>query len=138
MPAINGILETAVYCKDLTAARQFYGHIVGLDEISNRDGRHVFFACGDGVLLVFNPESTSTVSVPVGDQVVPKHGAEGRGHLCFNVHREELEVWEAHLVENHIEIEVKIVWREGVESIYIRDPAGNSIEFAIRQLWFAD
>ena len=56
--AIEGILETALYADDLDAAEAFYGGILGLEKITRQADRHVFFRCGPGVLLIFNPKET--------------------------------------------------------------------------------
>lgn len=54
----DGILETALYVAGLDAAERFYGAVMGLQRIARVEGRHVFFACGTGVLLLFVPEKT--------------------------------------------------------------------------------
>ncbi|TCL95997.1 glyoxalase/bleomycin resistance protein/dioxygenase superfamily protein [Rhizobium sp. PP-WC-2G-219] len=51
--ALEGILETALYASDLDAADRFYGEVLGLERITRVDGRHLFFRCGQGVLLIF-------------------------------------------------------------------------------------
>ncbi|TIU84865.1 MAG: glyoxalase/bleomycin resistance/extradiol dioxygenase family protein, partial [Mesorhizobium sp.] len=50
----SAILESALYVTDLDAAEDFYSGVLGLDLLGKVDGRHLFFRCGDGVLLVFN------------------------------------------------------------------------------------
>lgn len=62
--AIEGILETALYADDLDAAEAFYGGILGLETITRQANRHVFFRCGPGVLLIFNPKETVTPPPP--------------------------------------------------------------------------
>ncbi|MFG3768367.1 VOC family protein, partial [Klebsiella pneumoniae] len=47
------ILESALYVTDLEAAETFYADILGLEQIGKVAGRHVFFRCGQGVLLLF-------------------------------------------------------------------------------------
>jgi catechol 2,3-dioxygenase-like lactoylglutathione lyase family enzyme len=54
-PALEGILEAALYADDLDRAEAFYGTVLGLERITRAGNRHVFFRCGDGVLLIFNP-----------------------------------------------------------------------------------
>src|SRR5438105_1039171 len=56
------ILETCVYARDLEAAERFYTTVLGLEVIARMPGRHVFFRCGRGVFLVFNPDKTETES----------------------------------------------------------------------------
>src|SRR5688500_18939540 len=53
MPAIEHLVECALYVDDLDKAEAFYGGILGLSEIARIDGRHVFYQTGAGVLLLF-------------------------------------------------------------------------------------
>ncbi|MCB1424836.1 MAG: glyoxalase/bleomycin resistance/extradiol dioxygenase family protein, partial [Notoacmeibacter sp.] len=43
--------------------------------------------------------------------------------------------WRAHLQDHGIGIEADFRWPNGARSIYFRDPAGNSIEFAEPSIW---
>ena len=54
----SAILESALYVTDLDAAEAFYRDVLGLERIAKVEGRHVFFRCGQGVLLLFNAEAT--------------------------------------------------------------------------------
>lgn len=131
---IRGVLETALYADDLEAARRFYGGLLGLREIAAQDGRHVFFRCGEGVLLVFRPDASRQPPAP--DALpVPPHGAEGAGHICLTVREGDLPEMEARLARAGVPIESDFRWPHGPRSIYIRDPAGNSVEFASPALW---
>ncbi len=131
---IAGVLESALYAEDLDRAEAFYAGILGLEPITRAEGRHVFFRCGDGVVLVFDPRSTT---VPPSDPKwpVPPHGAIGSGHLCFRASSAEMDGWVTHLTANDIEIEADFRWPNGGRSIYFRDPAGNSLEFAEPSIW---
>ena len=126
----NGVLETCLYAADLLAARHFYSEILGLELFSEVVGRHLFFRCGDGMLFIFDPAIASTKSVTVGGGAIPNHGSIGAGHIAFRATLDELTAWKAHLTEHSVEIESEVVWGEGMQSIYFRDPAGNSLEFA--------
>lgn len=128
----DAILETAIYADDLDAAAEFYGDVFGMTEVLRVPGRHVFFGCGPGMLLIFNPQATQ---VPGGDLPVPTHGAAGQGHMCFRVEADVLDAWAEKLTEAGIEIEADFCWPNGARSIYVRDPAGNSIELAEPKLW---
>ena len=46
-----------------------------------------------------------------------------------------LKAWHERLESAGIEIEADFEWPNGARSIYVRDPAGNSIEFAEPKLW---
>jgi catechol 2,3-dioxygenase-like lactoylglutathione lyase family enzyme len=130
------ILETVVYCQDLDAARGFYEDVLGLPLESALPGRHLFFRVGSSMLLVFNPRQTRTATVKVGDQLIPRHGADGASHFAFQVALSQLEDIKTRLLDHGIVIESEIDWPGGGHSIYCRDPAGNSVEFATRSLWF--
>ena len=131
----HGVLETAVYVDDLDAAEDFYGRVLGLSRINRDRNRHVFFRCGAGVFLVFNPEATTNDPASVDGKMVPAHGAHGPSHMAFRVRDDELAAWRERLGSEHIAIESEIAWPRGGHSIYFRDPAGNSIEFASPKLW---
>ena len=130
----EGVLEAAIYVDDLDAAEEFYAGVVGLSIVTRHDPRHVFFACGTSVVLTFVAEETR---VPPGEGKlpVPPHGATGPGHICFSVPGEELDGWVGHLEANGIGIESDFRWPNGARSVYVRDPAGNSVEFAEPKLW---
>jgi len=131
----KAVLETSIYAADLDAAAAFYGGVLGLEEIRRVAGRHIFYRCGQGVLLIFNPDET--VKPPPADArlPVPPHGAHGEGHLCFTADAREIEAWVAQLERAGIEIEADFEWPQGGRSIYFRDPAGNSLEFAEPRIW---
>jgi len=131
----SAILESALYVTDLGAAESFYGETLGLALIAKAEGRHVFFRCGDGVLLLFNAEATKNPPPPDARLPVPPHGMAGEGHLCFSANAEEIERWKACLEAKGIIIEADFEWPKGGRSIYFRDPSGNSIEFAEPRIW---
>jgi catechol 2,3-dioxygenase-like lactoylglutathione lyase family enzyme len=131
----HSVLETVLYCPDLEAAREFYTGVLGLELAATMTDRHVFLRCGDGMLLLFNPEETSRVPVPIGDAVVPMHGGRGPGHMAFRATREEIDAWRDHLRRHGVAVETEIEWPGGGHSLYFRDPAGNSLEFATPEMW---
>ena len=46
-----------------------------------------------------------------------------------------VERWQAHLTAAGVPIEAEVRWPQGGYSLYLRDPAGNSIELATAALW---
>lgn len=129
-----GILETVLYAKDLAATEAFYRDVLGLDPFVSVDGRHLFYRCGDQVLLIFNPEATRIPPAP--DALpVPPHGAEGPGHVCFRASAAEIESWVSRLGAKGVVVEADFEWPGGGRSIYFRDPAGNCLEFAEPRIW---
>lgn len=133
-PPLFGVLEAAIYVDDLDAAAAFYGDVLGLPEVIRQEERHVFFRCGQTVVLAFRAEATR--QPPPADALpVPPHGAVGPGHICFAATGDALTLWEARLIEAGYPIEADFHWPNGARSIYVRDPAGNSVEFAEPRLW---
>lgn len=131
----SAILESALYVTDLDAAERFYGETLGLTVIAKAEDRHVFFRCGDGVLLLFNAETTRNPPPREARLPVPPHGTTGEGHLCFSATAEEIDRWKACLEDKGIAVEADFEWPKGGRSIYFRDPSGNSIEFAEPRIW---
>ena len=133
----TGVLEAALYATDLNKAEAFYGGILGMEMIARMGDRHVFFAAGSTILLLFNPiETRKRANNPA--LPVPSHGSVGQGHVCFSATAGELDRWVEHLTSHDVEIEADFLWPNGARSIYLRDPADNSIEFAESRLWFDD
>jgi catechol 2,3-dioxygenase-like lactoylglutathione lyase family enzyme len=129
------ILESALYVTDLAAAEAFYRDGLGLALIGKVERRHVFFRCGQGVLLLFDAAATEVPPAADARLPVPPHGARGPGHLCFAASADQIERWKATLTERGIGIEADFEWPQGGRSIYFRDPSGNSIEFAEPRIW---
>ncbi len=132
---LHGVLETCLYAADLGGVRPFYREVLGFELIAEEEGRHLFFRCGEAMLLVFNPEKTASGSTLVGEVPVPAHGAHGPGHAAFRVEEAELGAWRERLKECGVAIESEIAWPKGGWSIYFRDPAGNSLELATPAVW---
>lgn len=130
----SGVLETVLYVDDLEVARRFYADVLGLEPFTTIEGRHMFYRCGNQVLLLFNAEATR-VPAEGAAIVVPTHGAVGDGHLCFRANADEIAQWREHLVDQGVEIEADFEWPQGGRSIYFRDPSGNSLEFAEPRIW---
>lgn len=128
------VLESALYAENLEAAAAFYEDVLGLERFVEVPGRHVFFRLEDGVLLLFQPGATAR---PPSDprMPVPPHGSQGEGHVCFAATGAEIETWVSRLTEAGVAVEADFNWPQGGRSIYFRDPAGNSIEFAEPRIW---
>jgi catechol 2,3-dioxygenase-like lactoylglutathione lyase family enzyme len=129
-----GVLETVLYAKDLGAAEIFYRDVLGLEPFTKVPDRHLFYRCGDQVLLLFNPDATK-VPPAAGALPVPPHGADGEGHICFRASAGELDAWRKSLEAKGVAIEADFEWPRGGRSIYFRDPAGNCLEFAEPRIW---
>jgi catechol 2,3-dioxygenase-like lactoylglutathione lyase family enzyme len=130
----TGILETVLYAQDLDGCEKFYADVLGLLAFAKAPGRHLFYRCGDQVLLIFNPDATK-VPPAAGALPVPPHGMAGQGHICFRASASEITTWRAALEAKGVAIEADFEWPGGGRSIYFRDPAGNCLEFAEPRIW---
>jgi catechol 2,3-dioxygenase-like lactoylglutathione lyase family enzyme len=129
--APRGIYETVLYGDDVDALVAFYTHVVGLRAIEPPDAFSAAFRMDDGgLLLIFDPARSS-----VPGRFVPSHGAAGEGHIAFRVEPGGLAAVMRRLRTTGLEIEREITWPRGGSSIYIRDPAGNSVEFVEGEIW---
>ncbi len=128
-PRATRLFEASLYATDLDAAEQFYTGVMGLSVASRAGTRGIAFRCGSTVLLVFDPDATGE-----DHQQAPPHGAVGQGHVAFAVASGDLPRWREHFRRNGVAIERELDWNEG-RSLYVRDPAGNSVELAPPTLW---
>lgn len=128
------VLEVALYAENLEETAAFYEDVLELERFAEAEGRHVFFRIEGGVLLLFRPSATSRPPAE-GALPVPPHGATGPGHLCFAAPHGAIEGWGRKLAEAGVEVESDFEWPQGGRSIYFRDPAGNSLEFAEPRIW---
>ena len=127
---VSRVLETCLYATDLETTAAFYRDVIGLEPISAVAERHVFFRCGDAVFLLFDPARTE-----ISDGDVPPHGARGAGHVAFAVAHGELHAWASRLATLGVPIEADVSWPRGGRSLYLRDPAGNSVELTSPTIW---
>ena len=128
----QAVVESVHYASELDAAAEFYTSVFRLEMIAREGDRHVFFRCGSGVLLVFNPAQTATEKTYVNGGLIPLHGATGAGHLAFRAEKTDLPAWRRRLHDHGVAIESEVSWPQGGHSIYFRDPAGNLIRIQQR------
>jgi catechol 2,3-dioxygenase-like lactoylglutathione lyase family enzyme len=127
---VTRVYETVLYAPDIAATAAFYVDVLGLEPLEEPDELSAVFRLGDGVLLVFDPDRSSRPGRPV-----PSHGASGAGHVAFSIEPGGYEAFAARLPDRGVEIEQEIEWDEGGRSIYVRDPAGNSVELIDGEAW---
>jgi catechol 2,3-dioxygenase-like lactoylglutathione lyase family enzyme len=131
---VTKIQETCLYARDLVAIEQFYTEVLGLELHARDPGRYVFFRCGSQMFLIFDPRVTERPG-----RSVPAHGAHGPGHVAFAIRSVEVAAWRKHLESCGVTIEEAADWAEGRgQSIYFRDPAGNSVELITPSSWGVD
>lgn len=123
------IFETVLYADDLNAAKSFYSDVLGLS-LYRESEYFLVYRLDSSALLIFDPKLSAEVGRPV-----PSHGAKGQGHIAFAASDNRIEAWRKYFLSKGIPIDEVVKWSEGGKSVYVRDPAGNSIEFAPSTLW---
>lgn len=123
------IKETCIYFNDLNKAREFYHGLLGLPIIGELEGKHIFFKAGGSVLLCFNPEDSKNKQSP------PAHYSEGKYHFAFEVSSAEYQLHKEKIQSCGIRITDVLVWKNGLESFYFEDPAGNVLEVVPEGVW---
>jgi catechol 2,3-dioxygenase-like lactoylglutathione lyase family enzyme len=130
-PELEGVLETVLYyapgLHDEMAA--FYGEVMGFRSVGGSADHFLFYRAGGSVFLLFNTEAAARQDSP------PPHGARGAGHVCFVVPEGAYGPWKRHLEGRGVAIEDELEWPRGGRSFYFRDPAGNALEIADRDVW---
>ena len=134
-PPLGGVHEASLYVDDLGAAERFWRRL-GLQVVARKPGRHVFFRAGRDMLLLFDARATRALEGGSDAGGVPAHGAEGPGHVALDVpDGEALAQWREFLGIADVPIEHEQRWPSGGESLYFRDPSGNSVELITRGSW---
>jgi catechol 2,3-dioxygenase-like lactoylglutathione lyase family enzyme len=134
MPALKGILETALYVDDLERARAFYDTLFALPLVYSDRRMCAYDVGGRGLLLLFRRgESLHTMQLPGG--TIPPHDGQGPVHIAFSIGAGEMKVWETRLDTLGVSVEGRTSWPRGGTSIYFRDPDGHLLELAAPGLW---
>src|SRR5262245_40808464 len=134
MPGIRRVLESALYCDDLSATAKFYREVMGFD-VHFEDDRLVALDAGGATVLLLFKRGASSRGVSFPDGFIPPHDGSGPAHVAFAVDPGSLEIWEARLTSASVEIESRVRWSRGGSSIYFRDPEGHSVELATPGVW---
>lgn len=132
---LERVVESALYVDDLARSWHFYVDVLGAEVLLDRTRLLALSIGGVSVLLLFQRGATSE-PLPTPGGVVPPHGAIGIQHIAFAVpDKPMLESWATRLEQHGIEIESRVRWQRGGESLYVRDPDGHSIELITPGLW---
>ncbi len=129
-PRLGGVLEASVYGADLGALEAFYVDVFGMEPIARAEGRNVMLRCGHSVVILFDPDVTDQEGGKI-----PPHGARGAGHVALIAADQDIARWRSHFGACGVAIEREVEWPDAGTSLYVRDPAGNSIEVAPASLW---
>ena len=128
-PALDGILETVLYCDSSNedAVRTFYKEVMGFTPLGFDFSYRV--GASSHVFLLFNSDETVNQDNP------PAHGMTGKGHICFTATPETYKTWKLYLTEQGVASDREITWGNGMRSFYFEDPAGNVLEIAEGDFW---
>ena len=133
-PPLQRILEFGLYVEDVARSTEFYRRVFGLPALVSNERIGALDVEGEQVLLIFKVGG-SAEAIETGRGVLPGHDGEGTTHFAFAIKAEDLRAWEAWLVEHDVEIESKIAWEKGGESVYFRDPDGHLLELVTPGVW---
>ena len=127
---LAGVLETVLYyaSDQQDDMERFYENVLSLVSLG-LGRRSLAFRLGEGVVLLFDREPSSTQEEP------PPHGASGSIHAAFLAAPGEYDAWKQRLADRGVTLIDEIAWDSGVRSCYFNDPAGNLLEIAERDLW---
>jgi catechol 2,3-dioxygenase-like lactoylglutathione lyase family enzyme len=134
IPAIGRVIETALYVDDLARAQEFYVGIFGARVMLDTPRLVALDVNGESVLLLFKRGATLQPLDTAGGRV-PQHGASGVQHLAFAIAASDVDAWLSRLGDVGVEIESRVRWPRGGESLYVRDPDGHSVELITPGLW---
>lgn len=130
-PVVQRVYETVLYAEDVRDTASFYADMLGLRLVEKPDELSAAFRLPDGgVLLLFDPRLASRPG-----RRVPSHGTTGAGHVAFAVQPGSLDEWDERLAALGIEVEQAVDWHARGRSLYLRDPAGNSVALVDGDIW---
>jgi catechol 2,3-dioxygenase-like lactoylglutathione lyase family enzyme len=134
-PAIEGLLETSLYARDLKRTASFYRDLLGLKALVDSPRLMAFEIARRSVLLVFQAgETEQDVVDPAG--TIPGHDGRGRLHVAFSISADDLAAWRQRFAERGVDIVGEYRWPRGGVSLYARDPDGALVELATPGLWW--
>ncbi|HZZ24375.1 MAG TPA: VOC family protein [Roseiarcus sp.] len=134
-PAIEGVLETSLYARDLKRTAAFYRDLFGFKALVDSPRLVAFEIAQRSVLLVFQAGATEQDVVDPGG-TIPGHDGRGRLHLAFSIGADDLGAWRKRLAERGVDIVGEYRWPRGGTSLYMRDPDGALVELATQGLWW--
>ncbi len=134
MPALSGLLETALYVTDMQMSVRFFEEVLELKAMLKGDRLTAFDAGSSGVLLICK-HGASLHDMKGEDGIVPGHDGAGPMHMAFAIPSASYEEWLAYLHQLGIKMRGEMRWPAGGRSIYFEDPDGHVLELATPGLW---
>ncbi|HGM5493088.1 TPA: VOC family protein [Serratia fonticola] len=131
---IERVIETVLYVSDIERAATFYQQVLQLPAMVANERFRAYNIADQSVLLLFiSGDSLNGAHYPEG--YIPPHDGSGPQHLGLAVSKAQLPLWEQQLAEHGVEIEGRMHWEQGGESIYFRDPDGHLLELVTPGIW---
>lgn len=133
-PAIEGLLETALYVEDMARSVAFFRDVLGLAPMLETARLASFDAGQQGVLLVF-ARGQSIKDMPSERGVVPGHDGCGPLHMAFAIAEDSYDAWRVHLERAGVTIRGEMRWPQGGRSLYFEDPDRHVLELGTPGIW---
>lgn len=131
---VSGVVESSLYVADLGRAESFYRRLFGFERLVGDDRFCALAVCAGQVLLLFHRGgSLKAIETPEG--TIPPHDGDGQLHVAFAANADELDEWERCLAAEDIEVESRMQWPAGGESVFFRDPDGHLVELVTPGVW---
>lgn len=127
MSRVSGIIETALYVKDLQRSVEFYQRVFDFATLHASERLAALRVTQGQVLLIMKRGASAEPSV-MSFGVIPPSDAAGPQHVAFGIQPEQLDRWRDRLQRYGIEVESSLEWPEGGHSLYFRDPDGHCLE----------
>ncbi|MGR3714521.1 MAG: VOC family protein [Shimia sp.] len=128
MPKLSSIDHLVLSVANITQTVAFYTEVLGMQAEQ--------FTPADGSIRWALKFGNQKINLHLVDTPFAPHAqavAAGSGDLCFLTNA-NLEIWQAHLEAQGVEIEQQPIARTGatgpIFSLYVRDPDGNLIEIS--------
>ncbi len=134
MPSVQGILETALYVRDLKKTAEFYRGIFGFATLLDSERLIALNVAGRSVLLLFK-EGVTKEPHETPNGVIPGHTASHGGHFAFSILDEDVAGWVERLKSKGVEVEGRMTWPGGARSLYFRDPDHCLVELITAGFW---
>lgn len=137
LPRLGRIVETILYTSSVPRLSAWYTSTLSITPFTSTPSFAAFSLPNNSILLLFDRSTTlNTKTLPGG--TIPPHGAENtKGqHIAFGcAGKEELKEWEDHLKGKGVQVEGRMSWERGGESIYFRDAEGHLLEIMTKGVW---
>ena len=134
MLKVHGVLETALYVKNVKRSAEFYRQLFEFTVLLESERLIALNVVDRSVLLLFKEGATKEPLMTSGG-IIPGHAGTGSHHLAFSISSEDVVSWQQRLEAQGVNIESIVQWPGGAQSIYFRDPDEHLIELMSPGFW---